>query len=88
MLRSEWWAQGVDERVPLLSVQTFWSATGPSFRPIIFRLLGRALARKPVPEGPRVYEPDSTTSINVIDKIILWKKNAHSLCLTVYEFYK
>ena len=23
-------------------------------------LLGRALALKPVPEGPRVYEPDST----------------------------
>ena len=58
MLRSEWWAQGVDERAPLLLVQTFRSATGLSFWPVVFRLLGQALVRKPVPEGPRVYEPD------------------------------
>jgi len=60
-LRSERWAEKVDERAFV------FSGRPPSRRPdcppaplgYILFFLGRALARKPVPEGPRVYEPDT-----------------------------
>ena len=64
-LRLERWAKVVDERAVFLFGQTFLSMAGPPFRPslgpaheLCAVCLGRALAWKPVPEGPRVYEPD------------------------------
>ena len=44
MLRSERWAEVVDERAPFLFSQTFRSVTGPLFRPVVFRLLGRPMS--------------------------------------------
>ena len=55
-LRSESWAELVDERALFLFGQTFRSVTRPLFRPVV--LDPWALAWKPVPEGPWVYEPN------------------------------
>ena len=57
-VRSERWAEAADERALLFLGLAFQSVAGPFLCPVVFRLLGRALAQKPVPEGPRVYESD------------------------------
>ena len=57
-LRSDRWAEVADERALLFLGLAFRSVAGPPLCHVVFRLLGRALAWKPVPEGPRVYEPD------------------------------
>ena len=60
VLRSERWAEVADEQALLFLGLAFRSVTGLPLCPIVFRLLGRALAQKPVPEGPWVYEPDTS----------------------------
>ena len=67
-LRSERWA-GAGKRALFLLDLTFRLEIGSLLRPVaqVFGpahelhavCLGRALAWKPVPEGPRVYEPDN-----------------------------
>ena len=71
MLWSERWAE-VRKRVSFLLGQAFRSVIGSPFGPIISILgpahelrvvcLGQAFDGKQVHEGPRVYEPDTTTS--------------------------
>ena len=58
VLRSESWAEGGQglKRV-LRSVEFRLSGRSRREKAV---LLGRALAWKPVPEGPRVYEPDTS----------------------------
>ena len=59
-LRLDRWAEIADERVLLFLGLAFWLVAGPPLCPVVFRLLGRALAQNPIPEGPRLYEPDSS----------------------------
>jgi len=58
VLRSERWAEVADERALLFLGLAFQSVAGPFLCLVVFRLLGRSLAQKPIPEGPWVYEPD------------------------------
>ena len=72
VLRSERWAEEVNEWVLVLLGRP--SGRRPDYPPgtlgpahelhVVF--LGRARAWKPVPEGPRVYEPDSKSAVNFI----------------------
>ena len=60
----------------------FWAGPGVVRRSQL-HLLGRAFAGKPVHEGPRVYEPDTTISCRDISRpqyIIFWAKINDRVC--------
>jgi len=63
VLRSDRWTEVADERALLFLGLAFRSVAGPFFCPVVFIFLGRALARKPVPEGPWLYEPDRSPRV-------------------------